>query len=85
MLRRVALVTDDSEERIAEAFCEVIVFLRSVLRLLVTANVPSFADSCHLDDGGDMFLRNVGSYKSHTAQHPKDGILHSHGRENLTV
>jgi hypothetical protein len=25
------------------------------------------ADSCHPDDGGATFLRNVGSYKSHTA------------------
>jgi hypothetical protein len=25
------------------------------------------ADSCQVDDGGDTFLRNVGSYKSHTA------------------
>jgi hypothetical protein len=23
-------------------------------------------DSCHLDDGGDVFLRNVGFYKGHT-------------------
>jgi hypothetical protein len=35
-----------------------IVFLRSVRRLLVT---------CHPDDGGATFLRNVGSYKSHMA------------------
>jgi hypothetical protein len=31
-----------------------------------TRNVSSRAP-CHCDDGGDMFLRNVGSYKSHTA------------------
>jgi hypothetical protein len=24
-------------------------------------------DSCHPDEGGARFLRNVGSYKSHTA------------------
>jgi hypothetical protein len=24
-------------------------------------------DSCHPDEGGAKFLRNVGSYKSHTA------------------
>jgi hypothetical protein len=29
------------------------------------------------EDGGDMFLRNVGSHI------PEDGILHSHRRENL--
>jgi hypothetical protein len=45
---------------------------RSMFRLLVTANaVPSFADSCHSDDGGDTFLRNVDSYKSHTESHPR--------------
>jgi hypothetical protein len=33
------------------------VFFRSLLQSLVTANV-----SCHPDDGGDTFLRNVGSY-----------------------
>jgi hypothetical protein len=43
-----------------------LVFLRSVHRLLVTANVPS-SDSCHPDDGGAKILRNVGSDKSHTA------------------
>jgi hypothetical protein len=40
------------------------VFLRSVLRLLVTAIVvPS---SCHSDDGGHPLFRNVRSYKRHT-------------------
>jgi hypothetical protein len=37
--------------------------LRSVFRLLVTTKIPS----CHPDDGGVKFLRNVGFYKSHTA------------------
>jgi hypothetical protein len=27
--------------------------------------------SCHPDEGGAKLLRNVGSYKSHTAQHPR--------------
>jgi hypothetical protein len=26
-----------------------------------------FTDSCHPDEGGAEFLRNVGSYKSHMA------------------
>jgi hypothetical protein len=31
-------------------------------------NLKSYiVDSCHRDDGNDTFLRNVGSYKSHTA------------------
>jgi hypothetical protein len=76
MLRRVILVrTGVSEERnatiirvtrIDELVTTLTVFLRSVSRLLVTANVVPFTDSCHPDDGGDTFLRNVSSYKSHT-------------------
>jgi hypothetical protein len=30
---------------------------------------------CDPDDGGAKFLRNVGSYKSHTANIPEDAIL----------
>jgi hypothetical protein len=30
----------------------------------------------YLEDGGDAFLRNVGSHKIYTAPHPRDGILH---------
>jgi hypothetical protein len=29
--------------------------------------VTPFTDFCHPDEGGARFLRNVGSYKSHTA------------------
>jgi hypothetical protein len=36
---------------------------------VVTANDFLFSDYFHLEDGGDTFLRNVGSYKSHTASH----------------
>jgi hypothetical protein len=39
--------------------------------------------SDELDDGGAKFLRNVGSYKIHTANIPENAILHSHHRENL--
>jgi hypothetical protein len=42
--------------------------LRSVRRLLVAACVvPSSPILVHPDEGGARFLRNVGSYKSHTA------------------
>jgi heterodisulfide reductase subunit C len=34
--------------------------------LLVTSNRSTLAISCQHDDGGDTFLRNVGSYNSHT-------------------
>jgi hypothetical protein len=44
---------------------------RSVIQLLVTANIVRSSPICHPDDGGDRFLRNVGSYKSNTAQHPR--------------
>jgi hypothetical protein len=44
------------------------VFVRSVLLLLVTTNVvPSSPNSCHPDDGGVTFLRNVDTYRSPTA------------------
>jgi hypothetical protein len=56
MLRHVAVViTDVSEEPSAS-----LVFLRSVC-------CSWFPDSCHPDEWGAKFLRNVGSYKSHTA------------------
>jgi Mg-chelatase subunit ChlI len=45
-----------------------LVFLRNMRQLLVTASVvPSSPISCHPDEGGTTFLRNVGSYKSHMA------------------
>jgi hypothetical protein len=64
LLRRVALVrTDVSEEPGAS-----LIFLRSVRRLLLAACVvPSSPIFGHPDEGGARFLRNVGSYKSHTA------------------
>jgi hypothetical protein len=31
--------------------------------------VTTIPDSCHSDDGGDTFLRNIGSYKIYTAYH----------------
>jgi hypothetical protein len=77
MICRVALVrTDVSEERIAFIIrvtrignlgtLAVTSNRHSMLQLLVTAKVPS-SPIRHPDDGSDMFLRNIGSYKSHTA------------------
>jgi hypothetical protein len=43
------------------------------------ASVTSY--SCHADDEGDKFLRDVGSYKSHTVSHPRR--RHSSGRSKL--
>jgi hypothetical protein len=64
MLRRVALVrTDVSEEEIP-----IMVFLRSMRRLLVTASVvPSSPILVTLMKEGAKLLLNVGSYKSHMA------------------
>jgi hypothetical protein len=76
MLRRVALVkTDISEERTAyiimvARICEL------GTKLAVTSNRSGLRKIlCHPDDGGDKFLRYIGSYNSHTAQHPRR--LHS--------
>jgi hypothetical protein len=35
------------------------------------------------ENGGDTFLRNIGSHTIYMAPHPKDSILHSYRRENL--
>jgi hypothetical protein len=40
---------------------------RTLRRLLVAACVVPSSPICHPDEGGARFLRNVGSYKSHTA------------------
>jgi hypothetical protein len=65
MLHHVALIiTDVSEERIA-TIIRVTRISELGIMLAVTSN-PYLAYSCHLDDGGDTFLRNVGSYMSYT-------------------
>jgi hypothetical protein len=71
MLRRVALVRTDVSEELSASFIRVTIiddtdeiFLRSVRRLLVTASVvPNLSILVTLM----KFLRNVCSYKSHTA------------------
>jgi hypothetical protein len=60
MLRGVALPrTDVLEEPSAS-----IIRVERIVELGTT-----LTDSCHPDDGGAKFLRNVGSYKNHTAKH----------------
>jgi hypothetical protein len=56
MLRRVALVRTG----VSEEFSATIVRVARIGELGTT-------DSCHPDDGGAKYLRNIGSYKSHTA------------------
>jgi hypothetical protein len=57
MLRRVPVVrTDVSEE-----------FSASFIKVTRIGELGTLAVSCYPDDGGVKVLRNVGSYKSHTA------------------
>jgi hypothetical protein len=77
MLRRVALVGIDVSEELSASFITVTRIGELGTTLAVTtqrASVASysqrcsyFTDSRHPDEGGAKFLRNVGSYKSHTA------------------
>jgi hypothetical protein len=71
MLRRVALVrTDVSEELSSASFIRVTRIGELGATLAVTSNrrmLRRNTDSCHPDEGGAKFLRNVGSYKSHAA------------------
>jgi hypothetical protein len=72
---RVALArTDVTKERIAS-----VVRVKRISELGTTLSVTKrlatevrfFADSFHPDGVGDTFLRNVGSYKSYRAPHPR--------------
>jgi hypothetical protein len=72
MLRRVALVRTDVSEELSASFIRV-TRIGELGTLAVTSNRRTlrrntkFTDSCHPDEGGAKFLRNVGSYKSHMA------------------
>jgi hypothetical protein len=68
MLHRVALVRTDASEESSASFIRVTRISELGTTLAVTSK---FIDSCHHDEGGAKFLRNVGSYKSHTAYHPR--------------
>jgi hypothetical protein len=75
LLRRVALVRTDVSEEPCASFIKVekIGELRTTQaatsnrRMLRRNTWYFFTDFCHPDEGGARFLRNVGSYKSHTA------------------
>jgi hypothetical protein len=82
MLRHVALVRTDVSEELSASFIRVTRIGEIGTTLAVTSNricaalrqllvtvsvVPIFTDSCHPNEGGTKFLRNVISYKSHTA------------------
>jgi hypothetical protein len=57
MLRRVAPVRTDVPEEPSV----------SIIRVTIIREVGTLADSYRPDEGGAKFLRNVGSYKTHTA------------------
>jgi hypothetical protein len=76
MLHRVALVRTDVQEELSNSFIRVTRIGELGTMLALTRNRRTlrrntkctwFTDSCHPDEGGAKFLRNVGSYKSHTA------------------
>jgi hypothetical protein len=67
MLRRVSLVRTDVSEELSASFIRV-TRIGELETTLVTASVVPSSHTLvsHPDDGGARFLRNVGSYKSHT-------------------
>jgi hypothetical protein len=70
MLHRVALVRTDVSEEISASFIRVTRISEEGTTLDVTSNrhmLRRNTDSFHPDEGGVKYLRNVGSYKSHTA------------------
>jgi hypothetical protein len=73
MLCRVALVRTDVSEELSASFIRVTRIGELGTALAVTSNRSTLRTLFlvhrffHPDDGGAKFLRNVGSYKSHTA------------------
>jgi hypothetical protein len=67
-LGRVALVRTDVSEGLSASFIRVIRISELGTTLAVTSNRRTLRRN---PDGGAKFLRNVGSYMSHTALHPR--------------
>jgi hypothetical protein len=68
----VALIrTDVSEDRIAPIFRVERLSYKSVPIEELTTSLCNLLALVHAEDGGDMILRNVGSYKSHTVSSPR--------------
>jgi hypothetical protein len=71
MFRRVALVRTDVSEEPSASFIRVTRIGELGITLAATSHDARCEEipiiSCHPDEGGARFLRNVGSYKNHTA------------------
>jgi hypothetical protein len=71
MLRRLALVITDVSEELSASFIRVTTIVDLGTTLAITSGSWYFFTACvgfcHPDEGGAKFVRNVGSYKSHTA------------------
>jgi hypothetical protein len=65
MLRLLVLVTTDISEEFSASTIRVKRIDELGTTLAVTSNRRT--ESCHPDNGGSKVLRNVGSYKNHTA------------------
>jgi hypothetical protein len=66
MFRRIALLGTDVSEEPSATIIRVTKIAELVTTLTVTSNQSTFRRNTN---GGSRFLRNVGSYKCHTAQH----------------
>jgi hypothetical protein len=74
MLRCVALVRTDVSEELSTSFIRATRIGELGTTLAVTGNRRTLrrnTEYCHPNEGGTKFLRNVGSYKSHTAENPR--------------
>jgi hypothetical protein len=68
LLRRVALVRTDVSKEPGASFIRVTkIGELGTTQAAQRTSVASRSLCCHPDEGGARFLRNVGSYKSHTA------------------